>query len=100
MSILQRMVPGESPEDLRRWNSTHYEERKAELRERKRERVDTLAGVAHVPKAVAKTPLPMKEVEVSGTVVIGYKVTHPDVVKGFSNCFLSDFQLALAYAYT
>ena len=60
------MVPGESLENLQLWNSTHYEERKAELRERKRERVDTLAGVAHVPMAVTKTPLPMKEVEVSG----------------------------------
>ena len=59
--------PSESLEDLQRWNSTHYEERKAELRERKRERVDNLAGVTHVPKAVAKTPLPSKEVEVSGS---------------------------------
>ena len=57
--------PSETLEDLQRWNSTHYAERKAELRERKRERVDTLAGVAHVPKVMTKTPLPSKTVEVS-----------------------------------
>ena len=59
--ILQRLVPGESLENLQQWNATHFAEEREALLEGKRRRAASLAGAAYVAQDVSRTPLPREE---------------------------------------
>ena len=62
--ILQRLVPGESLENLQQWNATHFAEEREALLEGKRRRAANLAGAAYVAQDVSRTPLPREAVQV------------------------------------